>query len=95
MRLLILATLSVSCLIGCSTTQERAQKQQVEMDRMIAEFGPGCSKLGYAVNSDPWRNCIVQLAADKGVRQGGVSTSIFGQWGSWGRGAGVGIEVGR
>ena len=93
MRALILMA-SILCLPGCTTPQEKALKQQAEMDRMVAEYGPACTQLGYATNSDPWRNCIVQLAARNGANRGGVSTSVFGSWGSWGRGSGVGIGIG-
>jgi hypothetical protein len=93
MRALILMA-SVFCLQGCTTPQEKALKQQAEMDRMVAEYGPACTQLGYAANSDPWRDCIVQLAARNGANRGGVSTSVFGSWGSGGRGSGVGIGIG-
>ena len=93
MRTLILIA-SVCCLSACATPQEKAMQQQAEMDRMVAEYGPECTQLGYAVNTDPWRNCIVQLAAKNGTGRTGVSTSVFGSWGSWGRGSGVGIGIG-
>ena len=93
MRALILTAASAFCLLGCATPQERAMKQQAEMDRMLVQFGPACTQLGYVTNSDPWRNCVVQLAAKNG-QGGGVSTSIFGSWGSWGRGSGVGVGIG-
>lgn len=71
-------------------------KQQAEMERMIAEYGPACTQLGFAMNTDPWRNCVVQLAERDGARRGGVSTSIFGGFGSGGRsGLGIGIGIGR
>jgi len=100
MRTVILLFVSMLCLLGCATPQEQAVKKQAEMDRMIGEFGPACYQLGYAVNSDPWRNCVVQLAARNDVNRGGVSTSFFGSWGNfgrWGRGSGVGagVTVGR
>lgn len=94
MRALILTAASALCLLGCATPQERAMKQQSEMERMMAEFGPACTQLGYAANSDPWRNCVMQLAAENDARRGGVSTSIFGGWGSGGRGSGIGIGIG-
>jgi hypothetical protein len=97
MRALMLTAASVFCLLGCTTPQEKALKQQAEMDRMMTEYGPACTQLGYAANSDPWRNCVVQLAAKNDAYRGGVSTSIFGSWGSWGgwgRGSGVGVGVG-
>ena len=94
MRAVILTVASAFCLLGCTTPQERALQQQNEMDRMMAEFGPACTQLGHAPNSDLWRNCVLQLAAQNGGSRGGVSTSIFGSWGSWGRGSGVGIGIG-
>lgn len=94
MRALLLTAASVVCLLGCATPQEKAMKQQAEVDRMMAVYGPACTQLGYAPNSDPWRNCIVQSAARNDAGSGGVSTSIFGSWGSWGHGSGVGIGIG-
>lgn len=99
-RSVILGLASVLCLFGCSTPQERAQKQAAAMDRMIGEFGPACYQLGYPANSDQWRNCVVQLAARNEARQGGISTSLFGSWGNfgrWGSGSsvGAGVTVGR
>lgn len=96
MRALIVTAASALCLLGCATPQEKAMKQQAEMERMMAEYGPACTQLGFAVNSDPWRNCVVQLAERDGARRGGVSTSIFGGFGSGGRGGlGIGIGIGR
>lgn len=94
MRTLILTAASVFCLFGCTTPQERAVKQQAEMERMIVEYGPACATLGYALDSDNWRNCVVQLAERNDVNRAAVSTSIFGGWGGWGRRSGVGIGVG-
>lgn len=69
-------------------------EQQAEMDRMIAVYGPACAQLGYVMNSDPWRNCVLQSATRDGAYRGSVSTSIFGSFGSWGHGSGVGIGIG-
>ena len=96
MRALLLMTASVVCLLGCSTPEQRAMKQQAEMDRMMAEYGPACVQLGFAANTDPWRNCVIQSATRNGSYSGGVSTSIFGGFGSGGRsGLGIGIGIGR
>lgn len=96
MRAFMLMTASVVCLLGCTTPQEKAMQQQAEMDRMMAEYGPACVQLGFAANTDPWRNCVVQMATRNGGYRGGVSTSIFGSFGSGGRsGMGIGIGVGR
>lgn len=94
MRSVMLTAASMLCLLGCATPQERAMQQQVEMERMMAEFGPACSQLGYAANSDPWRDCVLQSAQRSG--RSGVSTSLFGAFGSGGRsGIGIGIGIGR
>lgn len=96
MRTFILTAASAFCLLGCATPQEKAMEQQAEMERLMVEYGPACSQLGFAPNSDQWRNCVVQLAQRDGVRRGGVSTSIFGGFGSGGRGGlGIGIGIGR
>jgi len=94
MRALLLTAVSACCLLGCATPEQRAVKQQAEMDRMMAEYGPACTQLGHAANSDPWRNCVLQLATERDGSRGGVSTSIFGSWGSGGRGSGLGIGIG-
>jgi hypothetical protein len=94
MRTMILAAASALCLLGCASPQEQAMKQQAQMDRMMAEYGPACTQLGYPANSDLWRNCVLQLDAKNGGGRSGVSTSIFGSFGSWGRGSGGGIGIG-
>jgi hypothetical protein len=96
MRAYMLMTASVVCLLGCASPQEKAMQKQAEMDRMMAEYGPACVQLGFAANTDPWRNCVVQMATRNGTYRGGVSTSIFGGFGSGGRsGLGIGIGIGR
>ena len=94
MRTTMMMIASAVCLLGCASPQEKAMQQQAEMDRMMAQYGPACAQLGHAPNTDPWRNCVLQLATRDGNYRGGVSTSIFGSFGSWGRGSGVGIGIG-
>ena len=94
MRAFLLMTASAVCLLGCATPQEQAMKKQAEMDRMMAEYGPACVQLGFAANTDPWRNCVVQSATRDGTNRSGISTSIFGAFGSGGRGSGLGIGIG-
>jgi hypothetical protein len=99
MHYFILFVVSVVCLLGCISPQERAANEQARMNRMIGEFGPACYRLGYPANSDQWRNCVMQLAERDQATRGGVSTSFFGSFGSWGsRGGasvGAGVTVGR
>ena len=92
MRVFILTAASALCLLGCATPEQRAMKQQAEMERMMAEYGPACSQLGFAPNTDLWRDCVLRSASKNGGSR--VSTSIFGGWGSGGHGSGVGIGIG-
>jgi hypothetical protein len=57
-----LATLAAG---GCATTAEQAAQMQAEVDEMIQVYGPACEKLGFQANSDPWRNCVLGLSAQK------------------------------
>lgn len=99
MRHFILFAVSMLCLVGCISPQERAANEQAKMNRMIGEYGPACYQLGYPANSDQWRNCVVQLAERNEASRGGVSTSFFGSFGSWGRhsgsSVGAGVTVGQ
>jgi hypothetical protein len=38
---------------------------QAEVDEMIVVYGPACEKLGFQANTDPWRNCVLGLNAQK------------------------------
>ncbi|WP_426111305.1 hypothetical protein [Massilia sp. PWRC2] len=87
MRTLLLTVAIALNLAACSTPQERAFRQQANMDATIIEFGPACARLGYTANSDLWRNCVIQLSTrDDFVRYG--SSYPYGGWGGrpyWGR----------
>jgi hypothetical protein len=57
--------------VGCATPAERAAQAQREVEQMIQIYGPACDKLGYATDSDRWRDCILQLnARDEAQRYG-------------------------
>lgn len=89
----ILIVLSAALLLGaCATPQERAARKQAEMADMIAVYGPACDRLGYAQQSDQWRNCIISLSTKDEVQRYG-HPGYGGAWGSgywgggyWGRG---------
>jgi hypothetical protein len=57
---ILLATAAV--LAGCATPYDDAERVQRDMDQIIALYGPACDKLGYAGNTDQWRNCVLQLS---------------------------------
>ena len=56
------ASLLVMFLAGCATQEERAAAVQRDVDDMIRVYGPGCEKLGFQSDTDPWRECILRLA---------------------------------
>lgn len=74
-------------LAGCTTPQQQAANMQAEMDKMMLVYGPACSKLGYATNSDQWRGCVLQLSAKEDIERYG-NPSYFAAYGSryWGMG---------
>ena len=55
---------------GCATSPaERAAQAEREVDQMIQVYGPACDKLGYKHESDPWRDCVLNLAAQDNQRR--------------------------
>ena len=81
---LLLLALSTA---GCATPQERAAQKQAEMANMMAIYGPACSRLGYAVDSDPWRSCILSLSTKDDMQRYGPGPGYYpGYWrgGYWG-----------
>ena len=60
-------------LAACSTPQQRAERMQAEMAELMTIYGPACSRLGYAQNSDQWRHCVLQLSTREELRHTGPS----------------------
>ena len=58
-------------LAGCTTPEQKAANMQAEMNEMMVVYGPACSRLGYAANSDQWRDCVLQLSAKEEAQRGG------------------------
>lgn len=66
MRRQFLIVVSLATLLtGCATTAERATQMKAEIDDMVAIFGPACEKLGFQNDTDPWRNCVLGLSAQR------------------------------
>jgi hypothetical protein len=84
-----LAVLPALMLAGCATPQEQAAQKQAEAERMMAVYGPACSRLGYAAGSDPWRNCVVNLSTKDDIQRYGPNAYPgygfgYGRWrGGW------------
>jgi hypothetical protein len=90
-RLLSLALPGLLALAGaaCSTTpQERAAQKQAEAQNMMTVYGPACSRLGYALNSDAWRNCIVSLSTKDDLQRYGPGPGYYPGWGPYWHGGG-------
>lgn len=66
---------------GCTTPQERAAQKQAEAANMITVYGPACARLGYAPDSDPWRNCIVNLSTKDDLQRYGPYPGYYAGWG--------------
>ena len=61
MRAFIIAVPIAAALAGCATSSERAAQAQREVEQMVEIYGPACTKLGFTVDTDPWRSCIINL----------------------------------
>ena len=90
MRKFMMAGLGTLLLLSaCTTPQQRAAAKQAEMSEMMVVYGPACSRLGYGVNSDQWRECVLKLSTkDELERLGHPSYSVgfgYGRWGLGGR----------
>lgn len=80
MRMAKYAVLAMTLgLAACSTPQQRAERMQAEMAELMTIYGPACSRLGYAQNSDQWRHCVLQLSTREELRQ---APSYYGGWGA-------------
>lgn len=81
MRMLI-ASLLLVVVAGCATPAERAAAVQRDVDDMIRVYGPGCEKLGFHSDSDPWRDCVLRLAhRDDLQRRANTTTHCIGHRG--------------
>ena len=77
-----LAVAGLALLAACSTPAERAARMQAEMSQLIAIYGPPCTQLGYAGNSDPWRQCVLHLSTREELQRMGSNSSVYGSWGA-------------
>jgi hypothetical protein len=77
----LLASLCTLLMAGCSTPQERAARRQAEVEQMMVEYGPACTRLGYTANTDAWRACVLQLNARGDLQRYQSSPGYYGGWG--------------
>lgn len=69
MRSAIPLFFSIALLAACSTPAEQAAQLQRQMDNMMLIYGPACEKLGFVAQTDPWRNCILQLSTKDDIER--------------------------
>jgi hypothetical protein len=69
------ALVTIVFVAGCATQAERAAAVQRDVDDMIRVYGPGCEKLGYRSDTDPWRDCILRLAHRDDLQRRAFSTT--------------------
>jgi hypothetical protein len=78
MRRLLLVCAGALVLAGCTTPEQKAANMQAEMNRMMQIYGPACSRLGYAANSDQWRDCVLSLSAKEDANRYGYPSYAVG-----------------
>jgi hypothetical protein len=60
----------VPILAGCASDPVAEQNRATKlMNYKIQVYGPACEKLGYAKDSDPWRECIQREYEQTVMRQ--------------------------
>ena len=74
MRALVIS-MAVLFVAGCATPAERAAQVQREVDEMVRVYGPGCEKLGFKAESDPWRDCVLRLASKDSLERRDFTTT--------------------
>jgi hypothetical protein len=75
----IAALVILCCTAGCATQEERAAAVSRDVEDMMRVYGPGCEKLGYKSDSDPWRECVLRLATKDQIEQRELmTTTCFG-----------------
>ncbi len=70
MKRLLFLMGSLALLQGCTTPEQRAAQVREEVENMMRVYGPACEKLGFAKDTDLWRECILNLSARHRTRPG-------------------------
>ena len=65
-------------LSGCATPEQRAAQAQADVAQMMAIYGPACTRLGYAAQSDPWRSCVLNLSTKYDLQRYGQGYDGWG-----------------
>jgi hypothetical protein len=70
-----LVLLLVGLVSACATPQQRSAQVEREVAQMIQEYGPGCERLGFKADTDPWRECILRLANKDALQRREIMTT--------------------
>ena len=69
---------------ACATPEQRAARVEQEVTAMIQEYGPGCERLGFKPDTDPWRDCVLRLATKNSLERREIqTTNCIGSRGFW------------
>ena len=79
MRTAILACATLCLLAACTTPEQRRAYMLAEVESMVQVYGPACDRLGYARDTDPWRNCIVQLSVRDELARASSYNGYYGR----------------
>lgn len=77
----LLAWLPVAMLAACATPQERAAQARAEVEEMMVVYGPACTHMGYAAQSDAWRSCVLNLDTRAELRTYDTGPGYYAGWG--------------
>ena len=67
--------LLVAFVASCATPEQRAARVEQEVAVMTQEYGPGCERLGYKADTDPWRDCVLRLATKSALERREIMTT--------------------
>ena len=70
-----LLVLLVAFVAACATPQQRAARVEQEVAGMIQDYGPGCERLGFKADTDPWRDCVLRLANKDALQRREIMTT--------------------
>jgi len=73
---LIAALAVMFCMSGCASRAERAAAVQRDVDDMVTVYGPGCEKLVFKTDTDPWRECVLPLATTDRLDRSDLTTTL-------------------
>ena len=66
----LLAALLALLLASCATTpEERLANAEREAARLKENYGQTCERLGYEVESDKWRDCLLEMESQRLIQQ--------------------------